>query len=187
MSGTEADLIAALTHGTLIAISDGSFKSCVGTAAFRLEDGLNPNCHLEGVLRSPGRAEDLESQRAELTGIYSIITATEELGSRGNLSSGSLEVGCDNTGALRIFDMHYVFDPVQSDFDLLSSLQLCIRTSPFSWTGRHVYGHQDDKNVVLDRWAHLNIRMDIMAKAYWNTIHKQPDEDPIAYNGTPLP
>ena len=71
LQGAETSLANALFQGTLILISDGSYKEseALGTAAFRLEDYQQDN-YLEGVLRTPGRPKDLESQRAELSGIY---------------------------------------------------------------------------------------------------------------------
>jgi hypothetical protein len=84
------------------------------------------------------------------------------------ITQGAIEAGCDGESALRAFNLEYVFDPQQADFDLLSSIQNRIRESLVEWTPRHVLGHQDLHNPGdIDYWAALNIKMDFMAKEYW--------------------
>ncbi len=43
-----------------------------------------------------------------------------------------------------------------------------IRKIPVKKTMKHIKGHQDKNPFkVLDRWAKLNIQVDLIAKAYW--------------------
>ena len=45
----------------------------------------------------------------------------------------------------------------------------------------HVKGHQDDdKYAVLDRFATMNVRMDIVAKAHWATVYEDAERHPNA-------
>jgi len=44
------------------------------------------------------------------------------------------------------------------------------------WKFQHIPGHQDDDpSHTLDRWAILNINMDLRAKAYWASTRQQLD------------
>jgi hypothetical protein len=90
-----------------------------------------------------------------------------------DITSGTainIEAGCGNEASSCIFDFSYVFDTQQPDYNLLSSMQASIRSSPISWTGQHVKGHQDDHAGALNYWIVLNIKMDQMTKAYWQHL-----------------
>ena len=109
------------------------------------------------------------------------------------VTSGAIEVGCNSSSALNhIFGSGHHFDAniKQADYDLHSALRVMISKSPIMWTCRHVAGHQDDDDgiEVLDRWAKLNIKMDSLAKAYWNDMVdlQHMHNPPIAYEYWPV-
>jgi hypothetical protein len=92
------------------------------------------------------------------------------------ITEGPIKVGCNGQSALRAFDLDYYFNPQQADFDILSSLHFRIQNSPITWTPRHILGHQDRLNPShINHWAALNIKLDLMAKAYWQEIDQAHD------------
>ena len=59
--------------------------------------------------------------------------------------------------------------------------------SPLVWTWRHVKGHQDSHTplAALDWRSRLNVEMDSLAKAYWNSTYENHetfyDPDPTTW------
>ena len=68
-------LIEALSNGTLIASTDGSFKNNRGAAAWELCDSNNIHIFLHGKIHSPGHPDYPDSTRTELSGFYGIASA----------------------------------------------------------------------------------------------------------------
>jgi hypothetical protein len=108
--------------------------------------------------------------------LYGIVTAVEAVIAFHDVTKEAIEVGCDAESALRAFDLEYYFDPQQVNLDILTEIQARIRDSHISWRPRHILGHQDWHNPHnIDHWPVLNIKMDSMAKAYWQEIAQSPD------------
>jgi hypothetical protein len=86
-----------------------------------------------------------------------------------NVTSGSIVIYCDCDNALkRIFKKHSKLKPRMPHYDMLTFLRHEINNSPLTWTGKHVYGHQDKLGTAqLTREETLNVEMDNLAKAYW--------------------
>jgi hypothetical protein len=175
--GLSQQLAISIIKGAAMAVSDGSLKDDMGTAAFHIEDSEEGDrVSMEGVLQVPGTPRESSSHRSKLGGLYGIVTVVEAVIQFHNITEGAVEVGCDGESALQAFDLEYYFDPQQADFDILTSIQAQIRDSPISWKPRHILGHQDRHNPHdIDHWAVLNIKMDSMAKAYWQEIAQNPD------------
>ena len=79
-------------------------------------------------------------------------------------------VACDEEEALlRCFDPDRLTTERGQHFDLIIGIRKLVQQSPLQWSFKHVYGHQDDNPyATLDRWATLNVEMDLAAKAYWH-------------------
>jgi hypothetical protein len=183
--GSLQTLAMAIFGGFVWAVSDGSLRDTIGTAAYIVEDSRSPeDAYVVGALRTPGIPHFMESQRCELSGLDGIITLIEAIAVFFGLSAGAVQVGCDNVSALRIFDNDYVFNPADPDFDYLSSLQYRLSKSQLQWSPRWIKGHQDTlvPSNSLDRWATLNVQVDAIAKAYRVYLVDHPLEDP-AYKG----
>jgi hypothetical protein len=117
----------------------------MGTAAYHIQDSTKgKNVSVKGLLLVPRFSCNLTSHCCELTSIYGTIMVNETVIEEHLIQSGSIEVGCHNNSSLPIFDLSYVFDHHQPDHNLLSSMQARIHTSPISWIGQHIKGHQDD-------------------------------------------
>lgn len=171
---------------SLIIVTDGSHKEDIATAGVTIHhDDQN---HIDVVLQTPGHPRDLNSHRAELSGHYAAITILEVLEqtiTHNNLQpTGHVIIACDNEATLRLYDLAYIFEPYQPDFDLLSSIRRRILCSPFTLQGQWVEGHQDDKNEGLDKWALLNVKVNDLANTYRDILiktHTPPFTDYVLY------
>jgi hypothetical protein len=63
-----ADIINAITNGTCVVVSDGSFQAGFRTAAFTITSASASSGGIDGVCVVPGREQS--AYRAELGGIY---------------------------------------------------------------------------------------------------------------------
>ena len=158
------DLVLSIRDGTTIGVSDGSYKNDIGTSAWVLEDPTGNRIMGANVI--PGAILDQSSYRSKLGGIYAMILLVEQLCLQHHIESGSIEIGCDGLEALlkSFGDFNLPYKAV--DYDLLAAIRVKLEKSPLLWKHRHIKGHQDDKATnFLDRWALLNIEMDLLAKA----------------------
>jgi hypothetical protein len=150
------DGIKAGFKGTIMAISDGSFKDTYGTAAWTIgvTDG---DQYISGQVICPGDGTDHSSYRSELTGIYVILAITNQLCEYYDIQEGAIEIGCDGLSALQTsFDYgpHLSYDI--PNYDLIGAIYHMRKMSKVSWTYRHVKGHQDKFSSDLDEWATQN-------------------------------
>ena len=170
----------ALSNHTAIAVSDGSLKYCLGTAAFIIEaeDHID---HISGVNQVPGPITDGDSHRCEVSGIYSTALIIEAIVSLYNITSGTITMACDNDQSLKVFDPEYTPDPSHQNFDLVLATWTAIHRTNITWIGREVKGHQDNKvpYASLDRFEKLNVAMDTTAKAYWQHCYSANPDSPI--------
>ena len=166
--GESSQLIEALKENRLIVATDGSHKGNTATAAVILKaDDKN---YLEVKLQVPGESYQLQSHRAELSGHYavmSVLEVMEQMLSQGNQPiEGGLTVACDNIASLRVYDLDYIFEPYQEDFDLTHTIQKRVIRSPFQINAKWVKGHQDEGSNQLDEWARMNVQADALANEY---------------------
>ena len=179
MHGDETWVLEDYCNGVLRIVSDGSHHPLHGVATAAVYSSTTQGCaSFSAKLQVPGDAEDLQSHRAELCGLFAAVTIIEVLTAWVRCEGKDLErcgatVACDNKESLQIFNQKYVFDPSQKDFDLLDTLQQRIKDlNPISITGRWVAGHQDDWAQLdgLDWWARANIICDSLAKSHLTKI-----------------
>jgi len=174
------DLFVGIRQGTAIAVTDGSFKDGLGTAAYSIQPQLDSSVSAAYILVNctPGQPEDVDAYRSELGGIYGVIKTTNALCASNQITQGSMTLACDCLSAITNLSKKYDPGPGQPHHDLLSHIRYLIRASPISWQFRHVRGHQDDRSPYyqLDPWEKLNVDMDSLAKSYWETLatHRPP-------------
>jgi hypothetical protein len=163
------NVATAIRSGHAIAVCDGSYKDSFGTAAFVLEGATSAN-RVVAVHIVPGAPEEQSSFRSELSGILGVVYMVQLICTTYQITSGSICLGCDGEQALtQALDETKSgrVEVKRSDYDILSAIRAALKWSPLTWTFRHVRGHQDDDGTcVLDRWAQLNVEMDLLAKAY---------------------
>ena len=143
-------------------------SSTSGTAAFVVE-GSTPINRVRAVNVAPGPLKDGDSHRCEMAGLYGMITLSNLIAKRHNVTTGSVRVACDNKHALRIFEEDYIPDVKHPDYDLVSATWKLIQESPLDFYGEHVKGYQDQKVLArpYTRLELLNMEMDDLAKGIW--------------------
>lgn len=163
------DLIYGIQQGTAFAVTDGSYKDYMGTAAFTFRASPDDHRELTFVQMTPERPEELTPYRAEVGGIYGIMAFVNCLMRGRENSTGTLTVACDCLGALDRAFTEYPPTPKQPDFDLYSEIFRLRGNTNIKWRRRWVKGHQDRQGNIeaLDHWAQINIEMDRLAKQHW--------------------
>jgi hypothetical protein len=89
-----------IKHGRAIAVSDGSLKASIGTAAFILT-GQSIAQAVIGAHVVPGKVKEGDSHRCELSGIFGIVTLTHTITKVFDIHTGTVHVACDNEQALK--------------------------------------------------------------------------------------
>jgi len=153
-------------QGNIMAISDGSYKDSLGTAAWTIgteeEESL-----LSGTVVCPGAESDQSSYRSELTGLYAILAIIDQLCQFYSVNEGMIQIACDGLSALNMaFDHPPILTRDLPDYDLLGAIFSLRRNMRLSLSFKHVKGHQDETQEELDIWAKRNIAMDTKAKQY---------------------
>ena len=164
-------IIQELSQGTIVAVSDGSYKDGIGTACYIIESE-DATERIVGLVDVPGREDEQDSYRSELAGVYGIINFLSILSKYGEINDGHVVVACDGKGALyKAFDVLNNVTTRAPHFDLLSGIHYIRRTLPYTIIPKHVKGHQDRQGAsVIDRLALLNIECDFHAKVFWDEI-----------------
>ena len=172
-------IAAAIQSHKAIAVSDGSLKLNVGTAAFIITtlDNSNP---IIGSHVVPGKVEDGDSLRCELSGLYGILSIISVITQRFSISQGLVHVACDNKQALTVFHPDFLPNPQYANFDLFQAIWSMVVQSPLTWTSEHVKGHQDSKkrHQPLTPLERLNVKMDRLAKSTWLHSFRQASVPP---------
>ena len=97
------------TSKQAIAVSDGSLKYGIGTAAFMVVSSANIALHpIIGTLLVPGVVKDGDSHCCELAGIYGIVILIQSMVDRYSILSGGVHVACNIKQALHIFDPDFL-------------------------------------------------------------------------------
>jgi hypothetical protein len=165
-------LVQAIRHGSAIAITDGSYKDGLGTAAFTFRVSPTDSRALTFAHMTPGMTQDLTPFRAEAGGLYGIAMFLSRLHQIHDLSGGTITVACDCKGALDKAMATSSPRPKDPDFDIYMELYHLKYNTPVTWNAKWVRGHQDESVPVteLDPWALLNIDMDRKAKDHWQRL-----------------
>lgn len=166
------DLVIAILQGSAVAVTDGSYKDHLGTAAYTFQASITDNRKITMVMTTPGMPTDITAYLAEVGGLYGIATFLQWLHKRHDVSKGSITVGCDCKGALSKAMSSYIPKPKQPDYDLFLEIHRSRINTPVTWIAKWIKGHQDDlcQDHTLDGWATLNIHMDLMAKEHWHRV-----------------
>jgi hypothetical protein len=179
----------ALQTGTMVALSDGSFKDQFGMAAIVIE-AANFQHNIIAVNIVPGPPAVQSPFHSELAGLFGQVILVNKICATYNVTYGSIESGCNGKVALeQLSPIDEQVDTNGQQFDLISAaVRSALRQSPITWSFRHVKGHQDeDLEVKLDRWACLNIQMDNLAKAHWAKQYPLPRPDTVPITGAYWP
>ena len=157
----------ALRSRTAVAVSDGSWKEGLGTAAYRVGhgqgSGLVPLGQGSAIIR-PGLTAS-GSHRAELAGLHGVMAVVRKGSER--LTGGAVHIACDSTSAMRCLDRSWHFTADKADYDLLVAVQHKVQQALVDVYAHYVKGHQDNTGKQLNCWEMWNVDMDTLAKAVW--------------------
>ena len=179
----EIDILKEAMHnGDMKIVSDGSYRKDerYSTAGWITEDRRR-QINLKGSLITPGSEESHCSHRSELSGILGAIININHLCNKHDIKHGSIELGCDGEGAIKIMEQNNkIIKSNRKHFDLIQAIQNAKDKSPLQWKFRHIKGHQDEvkEYTDLNRWEQLNVQADIIAKErmYLETYNKTENE-----------
>jgi hypothetical protein len=160
----------AFLEGSLVLVSDGSYKEGVGSAAWILSSTRTYETFATGQCPTTGPSHAQDSHRSELFGILSGLVFLKKYLSKFDLvnKSYSVLVGLDNTSA-----MNYVFNTARypvvrsyyPDFDVIKAARSLLNTH-IAYQSIHIAGHQDKFVGPLDFLSTLNVQMDTACKRF---------------------
>jgi hypothetical protein len=180
--GSVSVLAEAIRNGTCSCVTNGSYKSAHGTAAWKILDLEQPEHSIEGQCVTPGTSAQQNPYRSEMSGLYASVAATNALVHFFKIPSGSMTLACDNLGAIRTTS--YKADhtsPTGAQFDLVMATQYA-KSPEIQWNHQHVMGHQDDvAEHVMSPLELINVEMDHKAKEYWARTQQTAEQDRQQY------
>ena len=160
------NIASAISNGTAIAMTDGSYK-INGSAAFCI--GSSFQNIWRGACRVPGHQLIQNSYRSELCGILGVIVLISKLCCSHDIHEGTITLACDNLSAGHMaVNYKHLISPTINHFDILRVIQQLRSSLPIKIVFKHVEGHQREKypSQILDNWAILNEEMDSLAKSH---------------------
>jgi hypothetical protein len=113
--GSLATLVESIQQGTAVAVTDGSFKDTMGTAAYVVQDRLiDPTSRIVLVIQTPGRSKDHTPYRAEIRGVLGIVLTLDKICADHDIEEGKVTLGCDYESALTTIFEHDYSTPISS-------------------------------------------------------------------------
>ena len=164
-------LAAGIIQGKATAVSDGSYKTQVGTSGFVLR-GANRTLGAVGANAVPGNPEEQSSYRSELAGISGSLAIIAAVCDKYGIVSGSITMALDGQQALLKSRSMWPLSPTDKDFDLLTDIRKKISKLPITLHWEWIEGHQDDHTAYhqLSPLAQDNVIADGIAKDHMNKI-----------------
>ena len=169
------ELIDAIQRGTAVAVTDGSYKDDMGTAAFTFRDSIDGAREITMVHMTPGYTQDMTPYRAEMGGLFGIAAFLGRLHEGHHIPNGQITVACDCRSALDKVMLPQFPHPKNPNFDILAEIYNLRHDTNIQWLPKWVKGHQDDhrRQAELDPWARINIEMDTLAKMHWEKLNNR--------------
>ena len=170
-------LTQAIQESSAIAVTDASVSphTNIGATSFII---TTPDLQTSyrGSHGVPLGSKPMESYRAELYGIFSILQCLQHITNTYNIMNGEILIACDNKSSL-LKALQYTSrtKPTQPSFDILWAIQKLLNTLPIKIQYQHVKGHQDEVQTSLSNLEYLNCLMDQKAKQYREQIESTPN------------
>ena len=177
------DIAQAICQGSAVAVTDASiFSSTIAAAAWVIQcTSTSKRC--EGRVRALNGSSKMNSYRAEVFGIYTILIATHQLCGLYNIRQGSMVIACDNDDGLLhslIFERRI---PIRfKSFDLLWAIHSLLQKLPITVTPTKVEGHTDRLGRNKTLLEQLNIEMDSKAKSFCRYMNEMQISQPILHD-----
>jgi len=175
--------VESLRKNNVIAVSDGSGKDRIGSAAAVLHC-THTGQRIKATTMVQGNIQDQSSHRSELVGILMIVKIASMLHTEFDLTGTLITFGLDNDEARKTVIDEYHPSVKKPDYDIICDIQKRFASLPIKFNSRWIEGHQDKTNTdydTMDIWTLLNIEMDIDAGVHRET-HKHDNT-----NNIPLP
>ena len=96
----EQHIIRAITKGSEIAVSNGSFREEWSTAAMIIEVNKNSRHRIIATSTATGTAKYQDAYRSELTGLYHVIYIIDTICEKHNIRSGGIMAACDGLNTI---------------------------------------------------------------------------------------
>jgi len=162
--GEVQEIVAAITDGTALAVSDGSYKEGRGAAAWTIE-GHSAKDKVTGACLVPGTPKDHSTFQSEAMGILGTFLTLHHLLGEDGPAVGNLTFSCNGQSALNRAAASQPIGITEPHADILSAIINVRKRIPFKISFKHVRGHQDTGHpMVLEQDAMLNVAMDQQAK-----------------------
>ena len=168
------ELIQDIIQGRAVAVTDASVSpiTSIGASSFVITSGnLKSSC--SGAHGVPNGSAPMDSYRAEIYGIYSILVCLQHLIQKYEIQNGEILIACDNKAglfnSLAYTDKSSIkngsFDILWAIYNIRQSISVKIRF-------QHVKGHQDTTGKPLTLLEKLNCIMDKRAGQYRKYIEE---------------
>ena len=163
-------MLKGLINGSLCCIADGSYKPTQDAnaiaAAFIITDGTNHRIWGKSAIQG----QKASSYRAELLGIFAVISAIKVIETNNSTyTGGQLKVGCDNKLAgKRSSQTDARVSPQMTNADIVRSIRRMQWELKTDIKFFHVHGHQDEHASLgmLTKEARLNVEVDSLAQSH---------------------
>jgi len=177
----KAQIAVAISAGTLLACSDGSFNPRSGTGSHGWVMATpNREVLLTGAGQMSGNPRISSQYRAELSSLVATLYLIHRICSHHGVEHGQCQLYCDNNGAIRnVF--HCTFSGIsqftKSDYDLIQAAKHLLKVIQIEVKLHWVKGHsQAPKKTVQEE---MNITADELAGHY--AICLDPSFPPNSY------
>jgi len=173
---TQGETMAqVIREGNAIAVCDASVKNNTGAASWVITD-VTETVQINGDHGVPPSFSTMDSYRAELYGIYSILQVLSDLEKDYGIQQGSIHIVCDNINALNNSFTYSDRAPITaSDYDILWAIFHIRQRLYTNITFEHVYGHRDKTKKTLTQLERLNVMMDKRAGLLRQRLETQTD------------
>ena len=162
-------LAMAIIQGCATAVSDGSYKSNIGTSGFILR-GISRSLSAYGTNIVPGNPEEQSAYRSELAGIEGSLAVIAAVCKKYTIENGSITIALDGQQALLQSSSTYNISPTSPDFDILTDIRSKLIKLPVEVHWKWIEGHQDDHRPfhMLEPIAQDNVLADCLARHQLN-------------------
>jgi len=163
-------LIDQIESGKVLAVTDASVmpETNTGASSFVITT-IDLHCVCASTYGVPHGSERMDSYRAVLYGIFSILCTLKQLVKEHHIDHGSITIACDNKASL---ENALLYDEragvTLSSFDVLWAIHNLRQNLPIQIIPQHVKGHQDRRQlkrplILLEK---LNCYVDLKAGEY---------------------
>lgn len=182
--GNLSNLLRAIRAGeAVLAISDGSYKDNLGTAAWFIRAEGRPTTTVSGRCHIPGRPTDHSAYRSELGGLYGALCFLQSLEDYFALRIPKVRLGCDGDSPMeQAFQLGERLTPDMNHYDLIGACRKLMTMLSSRPIITYVKGHADETkdDDDLTEPEFLNKLCDLAAGEYLDVIARTDAPEPCS-------